>query len=265
MSTIRQMILVIKEYLLTYWRKVKSIKRPLIFVFGVLLVVGISVYFIYNIPNESLQNIVLTIVAAVFGGIFTLMGVSWTIRKGDAVRRADLRRIENERKEEERKKNIPYARLANEYQPMFAARIEKVGGINFNNSNDIERIKKGTYYLILFNHFVIKNISQYPIILKGIYIVDNYYLFVDEMLVEHNEVCQIQIGFNNWFAFADKVMSIHLLISDTLNNSYDVTCKLYLRMDQEPQKNCAPNGMEYLVCAYVATVESISLPRFLED
>ena len=49
---------------------------PFDLVFGV----GLSVYVIYIIPNETLQTIVLTITAAVFGGILTLVGVAWTIK-----------------------------------------------------------------------------------------------------------------------------------------------------------------------------------------
>ena len=40
-----------------------------------------SGYMIFIIPNESLQEIVLTIVAALYGGILTLVGVAWTIKQ----------------------------------------------------------------------------------------------------------------------------------------------------------------------------------------
>ncbi len=64
----------------------------------------LSAYLIFIIPNDSLQNIILTITASVFVGIFTLIGVAWTFKKGDADRQADLHRLETDRKEEERKK-----------------------------------------------------------------------------------------------------------------------------------------------------------------
>ena len=56
--------------------------------------IGIAIYLIYIISNIALQQIVLAIVAAVFGGLFTLVGVAWTIKKGDADRNAELKRIE---------------------------------------------------------------------------------------------------------------------------------------------------------------------------
>lgn len=49
--------------------------------------VGMSVYLIYIIPNEALQNVVIPIVSAVYGGLITLVGVAWTIRKADSDRR----------------------------------------------------------------------------------------------------------------------------------------------------------------------------------
>lgn len=41
---------------------------------------GLSAYLIYIIPIETLQTVVLTIVAATYGGLLTLIGVAWTIK-----------------------------------------------------------------------------------------------------------------------------------------------------------------------------------------
>lgn len=41
---------------------------------------AITVYLVFIIPNESLQNIVLAITAAIYGGLLTLVGVAWTIK-----------------------------------------------------------------------------------------------------------------------------------------------------------------------------------------
>lgn len=76
--------------------------------------VGFSIYLIYIIPNEDLRTVVLAIVAAVYGGMMTLVGVAWTIKKGDKDRKDDMQRIEQERQEEERRK----------YRPVFSV-VEK--------------------------------------------------------------------------------------------------------------------------------------------
>lgn len=65
--------------------------------------VGFSIYLIYIIPNKDLRTVVLAIVAAVYGGMMTLVGVAWTIKKGDKDRKDDMQRIEQERQEEERR------------------------------------------------------------------------------------------------------------------------------------------------------------------
>lgn len=68
-----------------------------IFNFGLIqdFVVGIAltVYLIYIIPNQDLQNIIIPIISAVYGGLLTLVGVAWTIRKSDV----------DKQKEEEKK------------------------------------------------------------------------------------------------------------------------------------------------------------------
>lgn len=42
--------------------------------------IAITVYLIFLISDDALQNIVLTITAAVYGGLLTLVGVAWTIK-----------------------------------------------------------------------------------------------------------------------------------------------------------------------------------------
>lgn len=65
------------------------------FIFGV----GITIYLIYIIPNHILQNVVLALVAALYGGFLSLVGVAWTIREGQR-RELETKRLEK----------IPYLR-----------------------------------------------------------------------------------------------------------------------------------------------------------
>lgn len=55
--------------------------------------IAITIYLIYIIPNPSLQNIVLIIARALFGGLITLVGVAWTIKDGHR-REAESNRLE---------------------------------------------------------------------------------------------------------------------------------------------------------------------------
>lgn len=72
-----------------------------------LLGIGLTVYLIYIVPNGNLQEILIPVISAVYGGLLTLVGVAWTIKSNNKDRKADLERIENERKEDERKKAKP--------------------------------------------------------------------------------------------------------------------------------------------------------------
>ena len=45
--------------------------------------VSLSIYLIYIVPNADLQNIIIPIVAGVYGGLLTLVGVAWTIRENE--------------------------------------------------------------------------------------------------------------------------------------------------------------------------------------
>lgn len=46
-----------------------------------LIGIGLSIYLIYIIPNNDVRTITIPIVAAVYGGFITLIGVAWTIKK----------------------------------------------------------------------------------------------------------------------------------------------------------------------------------------
>lgn len=82
-----------------------------------LLAVGISVYTIYlwfwkaGDETQALFSAVMGIYAAILGGAITLGGVAWTIKDGNEKRQEELQRVENEHKEEERKKYRPFVNV----------------------------------------------------------------------------------------------------------------------------------------------------------
>ena len=124
--------------------------------------VAITVYLIFLIPNDALQTIVLSITAAVYGGLLTLVGVAWTIKDTNEKRKEDLIRVETERKEEERKKNIPYIRLAfNKDLPPLVANATMENILNFENSEELARLERKVFYQISIKDFIIKNLFIY--------------------------------------------------------------------------------------------------------
>lgn len=51
--------------------------------------VGLTVYLIYTIKDNALQTIVTAVMASVFGGLLTLVGVAWTIKDANQNRKKD--------------------------------------------------------------------------------------------------------------------------------------------------------------------------------
>ena len=90
------------------------------FIVGIVL----TIYLIYIIPNGNLQQIVIPIVSAVYGGLLTLVGVAWTIRKSD-----------KDRKEEEIKKAKPIF----SYNILFKDSSFSVNRVCTVKGEDIER------------------------------------------------------------------------------------------------------------------------------
>ena len=130
--------------------------------------VGMSIYLIYIIPCDDLREVVIPIVAAVYGGLITLVGVAWTIRKTD-----------NDRKAEEKKKAEPiftFNFLLDDSLPdtriICTASVEEIDNqsyanhaliVNSDNSNFfIKAIKyQGTWYRVSQSNYVLKNQSIY--------------------------------------------------------------------------------------------------------
>lgn len=69
----------------------KSILKVFWFVLDCMSLIALTIFLIYSIPItfENLQTIVTTIVAAIFGGVLTLAGVAWTIKRSDLIKRQD--------------------------------------------------------------------------------------------------------------------------------------------------------------------------------
>lgn len=57
------------------------------------ITIALTVYLIYIIPDASMQNVVLVLVSAIYGGFIALVGVAWTINDGQQ-REAESKRLE---------------------------------------------------------------------------------------------------------------------------------------------------------------------------
>lgn len=228
------------------------------FIVGIVL----SIYLIYIIPNHTLRDIILTMSAAIFGGLFTLVGVAWTIRKGDADRNAELLRIEKERKEEERKIHVPYLKVVNKPESFDSVGCYVQETVNFSNPESLTILENDTVYTVLIEDFFVKNISTNNLLLNGVMVDNKYYKFDNQYLLESNAVCKIKLRAKD-LIFAKPLNQLLLCVEDIIGNKYTIFC--ILNPDLHPGiPKTTEDGKEYSNHCYKYEIKNIALPILTE-
>ena len=153
--------------------------------------IGLSIYLIFLINDTNLQDIVSSIVAALYGGLLTLVGVAWTFKKTD-----------DDKKKDEIKK----------IKPVFG----------FYNLDSNVNSKGFKYKLVsenknsnLYNSsclFVIENSNKSCIKINKIMHDNTVEKLKGNNVILPNRECLIDISFKN--------NSLNLVISDELDNEY---------------------------------------------
>ncbi len=194
------------------------------FVVGLVL----TIYLIYIIPgkqveingvvtvDDSLRDIITTIVAAVYGGLLALIGVAWTIRKGDKDRKEDLMRIEKERKEEDRRKYSPVFSVVNKNIDMKKCVIIALDDVeNIDKiviqSDDTDNIRLQPIY--------IENSSKVEFYVYGFLFDDEFYAAPEKFLIKKDYYFVVQ--FLKALRLA-RNYEISLCIEDLIENKYSV-------------------------------------------
>lgn len=178
--------------------------------------IGMSIWLIYLIPDSDLQTIAMTMVAAAYGGLFTLVGVAWTIRKGDKDRKEDLQRLENERKEEERRKYSPVFSVVNKNIDMKKCVIIALDDVeNIDKiviqSDDSDNIRLQPIY--------IENSSKVEFYVYGFLFDDEFYAAPEKFLIKKDYY--FVVHFPKALKFA-RNYEISLCIEDLIENKYSV-------------------------------------------
>lgn len=178
------------------------------FILGDLLIaLVLTAFLIYKIPENygSLQSIVTTIVAAVYGGMLTLTGVAWTIKRQDEIR-----------KEEEKREIKPYVVLVNE--TFNRLNVKKMCFANIGGYGKIGEDK--TY--ILDERFLIKNVGRAACVLAYIKINGKKQNCVMQSLVVNENALVCSIHKKNLIKIAeDRLLEIKLGIYDVNYNLYE--------------------------------------------
>lgn len=189
---------------------------------------GLTIYLIYIISgkqveingvvtvDDSLRDIITTIVAAVYGGLLALIGVAWTIRKGDKDRKEDLMRIEKERKEEDRRKYSPVFSVVNKNIDMKKCVIIAL--------DDVENIDKIVIQSddtdnIRLQPICIENSSKVEFYVYGFLFDDEFYAAPEKFLIKKDYY--FVVHFLKALRFA-RNYEISLCIEDLIENKYSV-------------------------------------------
>lgn len=173
--------------------------------FDLLVGIGLSVYMIYILPDEQLKTIVTAVIAALYGGILTLVGVAWTIRHSD-----------KERKDEEKKKAKPIFTFNMVLDEIKDIRTKKVcfdvadNGIEYechvfaeleNSDHALFEVKRvfhdGKWNEIEGNSVVLPN--------KSVYFDFRFNYDVNNLFLE------VKDGLDNSYYYEIKVLSLNLL------------------------------------------------------
>lgn len=166
--------------------------------------VGLSVYLIYIIPSDSVKQVVIPIVAAIYGGLLTLTGVAWTIRQGQKERAEDRKQLEEDRKQEEIKRAKPLF----SFLMLFGDDIDLSGEKACVTQDD-----QGSFDC----NSIIENSNQSVFSMKRVFHDGKWYHLVGNYVCLPNSKTHLGFKLNQPF---DRSVDIILEIEDALGNQY---------------------------------------------
>lgn len=271
------------------------------FCFGLTYLVAIALYtnqFIYKSrkPNKTMSNIIgivfwgviitisfpfyiqwcgltgknfevfTSIYSAVLGGGITLAGVAWTIKDGNDKRKEDLQRIEHERREEERKKHIPYIKVTNDTIADYYSDAYIRSGLDLSNPSHRGKLNNNVFYSTQIYDFTVKNVSYANIIIKGVIIDDKTYWLKNGMLLEPNLTCRITTTSNWEILLADNINYFGIIVDDIFENSYVVECFFENKIDTNvgPITVTMDDDIEFIGFKHNYLLKGAGLPQLID-
>lgn len=204
-------------------------------------IVGLSltVYLIYIIPNPELQNIIIPIVSAVYGGLLTLVGVAWTIKNQENIRKEEQVKLQ----EKERLKYKPYFNgNADKFLTVDVKRRFILQNANIHKHDELEKLKldkndKIFYiYPIRFSNSDNSNFIINKITLNGVACERKNFL------VNKNEIFDLQ-ALHFIVSKGENIPEIKMFIQDFLENEYIYKINFNVR---EEELGYSQNGNWYI-------------------
>lgn len=221
-----------------------------------LLAVAITIYLIYLMPDtNNLQTIVTAIVSAVYGGLFALVGVAWTIKSST-----------NKHAEDERKKLIPYVRLTSVEEAEGAVCTNFGSGLDLHKQTDLEKLINNQFYSYRISNFPIKNLSKDCIIIESIIVDDIEHIFYGDKLIESGKSIWIKTTEHSFINACNKIKCIQLKCKDLLHNDYLLNCSFECLSPSNPSfMETEIAGQKYTGWIVEYWINKIDLPEYLEN
>ena len=243
--TIGALYMVCKAFLSTNMtnEKADTLTVAILLFVGIGLVTGIVLE--YLVTNEDLRGILTTIFSAILGGTITLTGVAWTIKAGNDKQQKEIARIENERKEEERKKYVPFVNLYTDKcnNPDHTITIPDT---TFSCSC------KKKYYI--FESCFLKNTDFSTFLISEI-IINNYSIYIrPHSYIDKQWI--IKIKFKRCLVLDESVQYLGIQVKDMLGNIYNIALDF--------ETICYKNGFVKIKCKGCYPAELV-LPKTNEQ
>ncbi len=169
--------------------------------------VGLSIYLIYIIPCDDVKEVVIPVIAAVYGGLITLVGVAWTIHKN-----------EKDKKAEEIEKAKPYLQLISDnHIPDKDQKFDAKVTISFSGNYKDEQVVLNR---VLPHCLHIKNVGGL-LIIEAIKLDSTYKSCKKTLVAENNNLLLCLQSFS--FNVERETVELILYGHDKLNNYYSFT------------------------------------------
>lgn len=191
----------------------------------------ISIHLIYIIPDKELQNIVIPIVSAVYGGFITLVGVALTIRKSD-----------KDRKEDEIKKAKPLVFIVN---PAYIDNKKD----NLLTRELYSKYNKGTLQLKVedskkysLSFIPISNSDYSHCVIIGFRINEDYHIYDIGQVLQKERLMLLNSNYK--FEYKEEITYVALLIKDMMDNIYELETNFKIHERESDNKIEILSGIE---------------------
>ena len=196
-----------------------------------ILGMALTIYLIYIIPNVNLQSIVIPIISAVYGGLLTLVGVAWTIKKSN-----------NDRRMEEQQKAKPIVFICNP-ETTSINKEELIRGV-LHSKRSIGTLKNAAEEESAFTlpQIIISNSDYSHVAIRGFRVNNDYHIYDYGQILTKNKICYLKSDFR--FEYKGRIEYVAILLQDMLDNIYELELNFTIIKPEKDKVITINSGIE---------------------